>query len=468
MAQAGLDHYELYTTRKPSGESRTKDESTLSNEVFSLAFSVDYGYQFSSYTSFKSTVSQSDFQNRFRRASHFESADALSISQGRDQSHLRVWGWKNRLVQTKDFWSWEFGHQLELSSFSLQDIQIDLNDFGETQTIDLNPQGVHTLQHAIFAESRIKDDHFNLTGGLRAVQYRLKSLSNFLIEPRAGIEFGRKVKAGLWYSVNHQFIHSLNSINQEVPIDFLLPTTDKIGPQKMQQISLQLSLDKTTTVNTQTWRVAFFHRAYDHLSQLKPGLDFLFNLEDSWEDFLVSGGHGKSTGGEVEYIFQSSLLSSNISYTYNRAERTFPDVNLGRTFVSNFERPHDFKLSVAYRINDQWTMSGYFQVASGLPLSVPSNLTQDGFGDYTPVYLEKNNYRIGAFHHLDLSFSRTWQSHQKSQKILTCGIYNLYGRKNLSHLYYDGYSASGNQVKAKFSGTYLFRYVPSINFQIAW
>jgi hypothetical protein len=96
-----------------------------------------------------------------------------------------------------------------------------------------------------------------------------------------------------------------------------------------------------------------------------------------------------------------------------------------------------------------------------------------------PVYGQKNNARLPAYHRMD--FSTTYQLNKNPDNrivhSLSLSIFNIYGRKNPLFINYNKIETDNGNLRVpenligaerETSQLYLFRFAPSISYTFKW
>jgi hypothetical protein len=124
-------------------------------------------------------------------------------------------------------------------------------------------------------------------------------------------------------------------------------------------------------------------------------------------------------------------LTGWIGYTFSRVFVKTPEINNGEVYRAFQDRPHHVTVFGSYDTRKRWSFSVNWLLMSGAAITTPI-----GFYDYNgyaaPIYDEKNNDRLPAYHRLDLS--ATFRLNRNDQKRfshhLSLNIYNAYGHSN--------------------------------------
>ncbi|MCB0607397.1 MAG: TonB-dependent receptor [Lewinellaceae bacterium] len=259
------------------------------------------------------------------------------------------------------------------------------------------------------------------------------------LEPRLGLRWspGRKVSLKAGYTVMRQYLQNIYNTSTPLPTSRWKTAGEYIKPQYSRQFSagVFLSPGAQYQISLET-----YYRLTDNILEYKPGADFF--LKKYVETDLLQG-KGKAYGIEFSLQKTGGKNTGWINYTYARGfnQVTGADfasrINDGKLYPNNFDRPHT--LNVIYTLADQahHSLSLNFTLSSGRPYTIPNGYVEIN-NVIVPLFLERNNSRIPAYHRLDLS----WRIHNPSLKkkrwtadwVFT--VYNIYGRKNAYNIYY--------------------------------
>ncbi len=150
----------------------------------------------------------------------------------------------------------------------------------------------------------------------------------------------------------------------------------------------------------------------NNLIAYKEGASYL-QIREDWED-KVTEGKGESYG--MEFFVQKKYGKWNgwLGYTLSWTNRQFDEVNFGKKFPYKYDRRHDINLAIAYQPRDHvsYSMSWVFGTGNAVSLPISEYLVIDPnsrswYINPTSVenYGDRNQYRMNAYHRLDISAS---------------------------------------------------------------
>ncbi|CAD5266768.1 MULTISPECIES: TonB-dependent receptor [unclassified Imperialibacter] len=290
------------------------------------------------------------------------------------------------------------------------------------------------------------------------------------VQPRINARYlfgnGLAIKAS--YATMAQFIHLLTNSSIGLPTDLWVPATKNIKPQYSSQVAIGVAKNITKTYEVS---IEAYYKDMTNLIEYSEGASYIDPQKD-WQS-KVSTGNGVSYGTELLIQKKTGRFSGWIGYTLSRTERTFPDLNFGKTYPYKYDRRHDVSLVGIYKVRDDFEFSATWVYGTGNAVSLPEeryagqgHSYSTGPGGQTYYYYNelldypsRNNYRMRAYHRLDISVSKT-KKKKWGQQTWSFGAYNAYSRSN--PFFMDiGYDRSGNK---KFKQYSLFPIIPSVRY----
>ena len=279
------------------------------------------------------------------------------------------------------------------------------------------------------------------------------------LEPRLGIVYKLTDHSSLKanYAHNTQFIQLANSSSSGSPLDVWFISNPNIKPQKADLFSAGYfhNLDDD---NYET-SVEVYYKSLKNVIDFADHADLMLNKH---LDAEVRTGKGKAYGAEFMVRKNKGKLNGFVNYTLSRAERTIPEINKGKTYLSPYDKTNSINLVLNYELSRKVTLSGAWVYATGTPTTYPSGRL-DIDGEYFPIYSGRNEYRRPDYHRLDLSctFVPNPDSKKRWKSEWSFSIYNAYGRKNPYMITFDQDLDTGIPYA---ESVYLFNFVPSVTY----
>ncbi|MGE5457431.1 MAG: TonB-dependent receptor plug domain-containing protein, partial [Methanococcaceae archaeon] len=365
------------------------------------------------------------------------------------------------------------GHNVK---FGLGGIYHIFTPYAQISLINSNPDSVSTnsdnFRQLAFEPSFYLEDEIQLSSRLKVnAGFRL---SSFLVndeiygslEPRLS---GRYLFSDQWaiklaYSRMSQYIHLLTSSRITFPTDLWVPTTDKVKPQLSDQIAIGsiFNLNENFELSIET-----YYKSMNELIEYSEGSSFLD--PGSWENKIEKGGRGRGYGMEFILKKNSGKTTGWLTYTLAKTERQFENISMGNWFPYKYDRRHDVSILVNQKFNDRIDAGLTWEFSSGNLFTLITDV-YDSFlaaGSYTTIqyYKSRNNYRLPAYHRLDLGINFHKQK-KNVYRTWSISVYNAYNHKNVFFLYFGNDDLHGRKDLIVFKKYTLFPILPSVTYSL--
>ncbi|MBX3257672.1 MAG: TonB-dependent receptor [Chitinophagaceae bacterium] len=270
----------------------------------------------------------------------------------------------------------------------------------------------------------------------------------------------------LSYTRTIQYLHLATTSGATFPSDLWIPGSKLIQPGKAQQVAAGYFRDFNNSAYEMS--VETYYKTMTNQVEFKPGAQLLLN--QNLEGQMIFGS-GRAYGIELFLQKKKGKLTGWIGYTLSRAERTFPELNNGKAFPYRYDRTHDLSIVANYPLSARWEISGVFVYGTGNALTIPVGRFTYNLGyhviEQKPIfsninqYDKVNDYRMPAYHRLDVSFVYTPRplSTKRFKSSWNFGIYNVYNRYNPYFIYLD---VDNDEQMIKGKKVFLFPVMPSV------
>jgi hypothetical protein len=210
-----------------------------------------------------------------------------------------------------------------------------------------------------------------------------------------------------------------------------------------------------------------------YYKDIKNVTDFADNAEIFFnEDLPTEFRQGKSWAYGMEFMInkKDGRLTGMVSYTWSKAMRKIPGVNLGNEFKANYDRRNVLNIQAVYDHDEKWTFGANFNIGTGRPITLPAGKYE--YGPYNPdVITERNAYLLPTYHRLDLSATLTPRKNvnRKWQGQWVFSVVNAYNHKNPFTIYTrtkqdkDG-NVIGDGTEKEARLIYLFPILPTVTY----
>ena len=270
------------------------------------------------------------------------------------------------------------------------------------------------------------------------------------------------------YASMTQFLHLLTNSGIGLPTDLWLPATSQVAPQFSKQVALGYA---RTFLKKYEFSLEGYYKTMDNLIEYKDGASF-FNTQLDWQN-KIQVGRGWAYGGELLIEKKIGKATGWIGYTLSWSNRQFDSLNFGEPFPYRYDRRHDIGVAFTYEFNDHVNMGVVWVYGTGNAVTlgqerylslqeVQSSLNNGGFDSYSQGIdhiSSRNNYRMPAYHRLDISVNFTKEK-KWGERTWSFGIYNVYNRQNPFYLEFTR-DNGGNPQLSQYS---LFPLIPSFNY----
>ena len=246
------------------------------------------------------------------------------------------------------------------------------------------------------------------------------------------------LKAG--YAYMTQYVHLLSNSSLSLPTDLWVPSTAKIVPMNAHQVSLGAFYELPHLFDIS---IEGYYKKMDNLLEYKDGASF-FGSSDTWEN-KVCMGKGWAYG--VEFLVQRSFGKTTgwVGYTWAHSNRLFDregmEINEGKVFPAKYDRRHDLSITVQHKFSNRFDLSGSWVFSSGncgtlatqtypgVPVTYYFQYGGGIVGTPNIGAIERNNYRLPAYHRLDIGMNFRKQK-KHGERVWNISIYNVYNRQN--------------------------------------
>jgi len=287
-----------------------------------------------------------------------------------------------------------------------------------------------------------------------------KSYGGF--EPRLNIRYSVNDNASIKASAakTYQYLHLVTNNGSTLPTDIWSPSSYFVKPQMAWQYSV--GYFQNFFENKLETSVELYYKDMHNLLEYREGYT-PSSLRDVDYDFVF--GSGQAYGAEFFLNKTKGKWTGWLAYTLAWTYRDFKDLNLGERYLAKYDQRHNISFTNTYEINKKWTASMVFLYGSGNRISLPTALyTVDN--TLLQNYDRMNNYRLPAYHRLDLAaiYTPKPESKKKWKGSWTFSIYNVYNRANPYLMYLDMQGGLGTGVDLKVKQVSIFPILPSITY----
>ena len=313
------------------------------------------------------------------------------------------------------------------------------SSFSEASLPDISS----VLDNAFYLDNKLKlGSWFIGSIGLRLNSFVNSGYHHFAWEPRMNLSFGIGGSTinltAMRVTQNAHLMMTPGSImNNEVWI----PADARIKPATSDQASV--GWQRSFWQGHVDVEIDAYYKLLRDLATYREGYSTLLGDSD-WRSKVETGGKGKSYGIEMMTRFNFNRLDGYVGYTWSHTTRQFDQINNGKEYVYEYDRPHSVNINVNYQLTERWSLSALWTYQTGLPytpvigVQTTPVITPEGDVDFeqTNIYGERNSDRMRDYHRLDLAAKFKTMTEKGRKAEWTFSIYNVYCRQNPYYYYY--------------------------------
>lgn len=360
-------------------------------------------------------------------------------------------------------------------------VREEFDDVVDTDTLLAPSTAVPALEAGLYVEDDVRlTRRLKVNAGLHASLFAVEGRTYGSVQPRVSARFllTSTLSAKASYAAMEQYVHLLTNSSVGLPTDLWVPATDVVRPQQAHQVAAGLA----QTLGDGVYEVSLegYYKTMRGLVEYRDGATFAGAIDDDWEG-QVTQGDGRAYGAELFVQRRRGRTTGWLGYTLSWTERTFADLNDGRTFPYRYDRRHDVAVVVTRTLSPRADLALTWVYGTGMAMTIPVARLNDPeqylaefhrllygsgyFGWETKVYGDRNGYRMAPYHRFDLGLTFTWPT-RRGARLLRLGAYNAYNRKNPFFLYFDDeFDARTGDFRRVARRVSLFPVLPSISYQ---
>ncbi len=286
------------------------------------------------------------------------------------------------------------------------------------------------------------------------------------LEPRFSLAYQLNEKQSIKASYNRmvQYLQLISNTSSPTPLDVWTPSDAYIKPQIADQVAL--GYFKNFANDNYSLEVEGYYKKVQNRIDYIDGADLIAN--NALEQVILNG-QMRSYGLEVMIKKNEGRLNGWISYTLSKSQQQTPGrtatesgINNGQWYNSVYDKTHNLAVTSSYSLNEKWSFGANFSLQTGQPITYPNGQYQY-LGITVPSYGLRNENRLPAYHHLDISATLTPRKNNNSnwKGEWVFSIYNLYNRKNAAAINFRQNSQTGTNEAVK---TSIFGMVPAVSY----
>jgi hypothetical protein len=229
-----------------------------------------------------------------------------------------------------------------------------------------------------------------------------------------------------------------------------VPVTDRIPAELAHQVAAGVAYTSKAGFEIS---VEGYYKTLKNVLEYKDGAGFVSNTTN-WQEKVVLG-KGNSYGMELFVQKKQGRLTGMLGYTLSWTNRTFDELNNGKTFPYHYDRRHDFKVAAVYSLTPKIEVSAEWVYGTGNAITIPVTAYASLGDERISVYGNRNDYRMPSYHRGDISI-KFMKKKKCYERAWIFSVYNVYNRRNPFYIYRD---------VNEFKQMSIFPILPSITYQ---
>ncbi len=338
-------------------------------------------------------------------------------------------------------WFAEFGVQSSFLSMIPNETYIS------TQAVQQQINPVNSLESAIYADNKfILKDKWSLTPGFRISNHLTRGFSDLSFEPRlnADRQLSENHSISFSYMKVSQYSHLVFTAGSIMNNEVWIPSGKKIPPAKSDQVTVGWNGSFINgKFNTE---LSLYYKDMYNLSTYRDGYSSLMG-DENWISKVETGGKGRSMGVEFLLTKNTGNWTGFISYVHSKTTRQYPEINSGKEYLFDYNRPNNLSVNLNRKITDKLNFNLVWVYQTGLPYTeaigrqyIPSIINDFEGNDFFYeglIYGERNSGRMRDYHRLDIGLTWSRYNRRNNKVDWNFSIYNLYNRHNPVFYYYN-------------------------------
>lgn len=286
------------------------------------------------------------------------------------------------------------------------------------------------------------------------------------LEPRFSVGYQPNDNQSIKASYNRmvQYLQLISNTSSPTPLDVWTPSDNYIKPQIADQVAL--GYFRNFKENAYSLEIETYYKEVKNRLDYIDGANLIANKAI---EQIILNGQLRSYGLEIMFRKNEGKFNGWISYTLSKSEQQTPGrtpietgINNGNWYNSVYDKLHNIAITGSYILNKKWSFGSNFTFQTGQPVTYP-NGHYNYLGIAIPSYGLRNENRLPAYHHLDISATLTSHKNEKRnwKSEWVFSIYNLYNRKNAASINFRQNADTADNEAVK---TSIFGIVPAVSY----
>lgn len=313
------------------------------------------------------------------------------------------------------------------------------------------------VNYAAFIQSKFNlTEYLSIQAGLRASYYQLNGIS--YIDPRLALRYmlTGNTAVKLAWGTYHQGLRIAGFPNFSI-VDIWLPSDTSVRVSNSHHYILSV---ENTLPNEMNLNFDVYYKTLTGIGELNQ----MTLTAEKVKDVLFIG-NGYSYGAEVFVQKTLGRLTGWLGYGIGFVYAKFDSLNQGKWFHPKYDRTHDFKVVVQYKLTENIEVGGTWTLQSGQSYTGATSRSQlflpnQSIGSAKVAMSDLYALRLPASHQLNIYGAYNFKLFGKDARYVI-DIYNVYNRRDILMRYYNT-----REETTKAEDMRLLPIIPSMSFEV--
>ncbi|HRZ99090.1 MAG TPA: TonB-dependent receptor, partial [Paludibacter sp.] len=331
---------------------KNNEKSHINQKWGNWLISGRWNRVFSSKLYAENIISYSRYRNSSGQLYGYEDAGVIKEIETEIKSSVKDLtfrsAWKYAFLKN---WNMEFGGQAGYLIYEPN------YNYLSTSTTPIISDVYHAIESAVYLDNKIKLIPSLLFQPSMRISNFTNNGENFMeIEPRVNLSY--KLNSNQSFNLNYmrvsQSSHLVFAQSELLKREVWLPATSVLPPEISNQYSA--SWNGNFSQGRYSTETNVYFKRMTHLVTLKEGYENMIGITGI-ENKIESNGKGIAYGAEFMLRKNTGKWTGSASYGWSYSDRTFANINAGKSYEFDFNRPHSFTLNVNRELKNNWNMS---------------------------------------------------------------------------------------------------------------
>lgn len=330
----------------------------------------------------------------------------------------------------------KFGFETNCYHFSYYQNYTGNNDtVTKTLSDDKKPTDIKAIDwnHSVYTHLNYQaSDLLSFQAGLRANYWTLSE--KVTLDPRLAVRYllaENVAIKGAW-GIFHQNLR-LASMPDFTFFDTWLPTDSTVPLSSAMHFILSLETEPIAGFNL---NFDVYYKTMSNVCEIN-----MTNFKPKLVRDVFYIGDAEAYGFEVFLQKKVGRLTGWFGYALGYISSQFDSINNGESFRPKYDRRHDMKLILQYKLNDTWEFGANFTLQSGQSYTGASSRFQaylDGqnYGRGKTIATQRYGLRLPVSHQLNLNVGYSFATFKLPSKLIL-DVFNIYNRRDIWFRYYN-------------------------------